>query len=137
MKYGFLGKGKALFYLAGVICVLSIFLSPVGILFFYMAHAANITIDENAFTYRMMRKRVIPFASITSLTLGRPQRPACRVDGLGNISFAEVIPLTVQYGGKKVRLSLNFFEYPGGVIEKLRNGTGLVVNNETGEEIPF
>lgn len=142
MKYGFQAKGKVLFFSAAFICLISIILAPAGILFIYMALVAQINIDENSFSYRMLRKKVIPFQRISGITIGKPQKPAYYVNvdpgGYRSISFATVIPLIIeQQGGKKTRLSLNYFDDPMSIIETLRTRTGLTVMNQEGEEIPF
>ncbi|MDO8736266.1 MAG: hypothetical protein Q7K29_04195 [Thermoleophilia bacterium] len=137
MRFNLLPKGKLLFYVAGFICLISIVLSPVGLAFVYMAITSHIIIDEKDVTYKMLRKYVIPLTGITGLTIGETKRPAYYVDDLGKVSFATVIPLTIDHEGKQTRLSLNYFQDPGGIIDRLREKTGLTVVNESGEDIPF
>ncbi|MBI5871446.1 MAG: hypothetical protein HZB44_10930 [Actinobacteria bacterium] len=137
MRYNLLPKGKLLFYAAAFICLISIILSPLGLAFFYMAATAHIVVDEEKVVYKMLRKEVIPFASITSLTIGETKRPAYYIDDYGRVCFATVIPLTIEHGGKSTRLSLNYFENPGGILEKLREKTGVSIINESGENTPF
>jgi len=137
VRYNLMPKGKLLFYAAAFICFITIVLSPVGIAFFYMAATANITIDEENIIYKMLRKDVIPFASITGLVIGETKRPAYYIDELGKISFATVIPLTIVHEGTQTRLSLNYFQDPKGILDQLREKTGLTIFNESGEDIPF
>lgn len=137
MRYNLLPKGKLLFYAAAFICLISIILSPLGLAFFYMAVTSHILIDEENVTYKMLRKEVIPLAGITGLTIGETKRPAYYIDDFGKVSFATVIPLTIEYQEKKTRLSLNYFQDPGGILESLRQKTGLTIFNESGEDIPF
>jgi len=142
LQFRFRTKGKVLFLVAAFICLISIFLSPAGIVFIYMALTAEIVIDDDSFRYRMLRKRVVPFQEIEGITIGRPQKPAYYVStdagGYSSISFATVIPLIIElHGDRKLKLSLNYFEDPAAIIRTLRDRTGLVVRNETGEDIPF
>lgn len=118
---------KGLFIIAGVICLLSFFLAPVALVFFYMAAVAKIEIDDTNFTYRMLTKKIVPFAGIRHIMLGKPTPAYYRV-GYTTVTVARVVPLVILYNdNKKIKLSLNAFGQPEQILEELLRRTNLEV----------
>lgn len=125
MVYKFTGKG--LFLTAAFICIISVVLLPVGLVFLYMAFAAHIRIEEDRFVYKMLTTKEILFKDIKKIKLSRPVDARYKV-GYAFVNFATVIPLIIEYGeGKKVRFSLNFFERSTEIAEILQQKTGLQI----------
>lgn len=124
MVYKFTGKG--LFYVAGFICLISIVLAPVGILFFYMGAKAHIRLENDRMFYKMLTTKEIPYADITRIRLAKPVGAQYKV-GYASVNFATVIPLIIEYKGKSTRLSLNFFENSAEIAATLEQKTGLSI----------
>lgn len=123
MVYKFRQKG--LFIIAGVICLISVFLSPLSLFFFYMALRAKIEIDGNNFVYTMLNKKVIPFSNIKHIMVGKPTGAYYKI-GYTTLQVATVVPLVIHYGDKKkVKLSLNAFEQPQNILDTLLKKTSL------------
>lgn len=116
--------GKKLFYLTGVILILSVILAPVGIYFIYLGHNAYIRIEKDAFIYKMFTKKVIPFTSITKLSVAQVAQGRYMISPVV-LTLVTVVPLIIEYGdGKKVKLSLNYFEKPQEIAKILADKTG-------------
>lgn len=129
-------KGRCLFWLAGLICLFSIVLTPVGLIFIYMAMTAYIKIENDMFVYKMLTTKRIYFRGIRKMYLSRPVEARYKV-GYAFVNFATVIPLTIEYqekGGvdsgsvlKKVKLSLNYFEKAEEIAEIFEQKTRLKI----------
>lgn len=128
MTYPF--ASKALFFIAGIICFLSVILAPVGFLFLYMANTAQIRIEDDAFVYKMLTTKRIPWQSITRLRILPVVRTGYRLNGQ-QTSLATVIPLAIDHDGGTTKLSLNHFVDPGQILQTLQQKTGLRVEDPT------
>lgn len=127
MKFKFASKGKTLLYLAGAICILSLVLSPLGIILCFIARTAYIDINDRELTYKIIRKKTLPLASISKLTIAPMQQAHYQVD-YTFVNFASILPLIIEYdNGKKLKLSLNYFEKSGDIIKLLADKTGKEV----------
>ncbi|MBI4237754.1 MAG: hypothetical protein HY696_04965 [Deltaproteobacteria bacterium] len=121
---------KALFYIAGVICFLSVILAPIGFLFLYMANTAQIRIEPDRFIYKMLTTKEIPWQSITKLRILPIVRTGYRINSAPT-TIATVIPLAIDHDGRTTKLSLNHFVNPNEILQTLQQKTGLRV--ESGE----
>ncbi len=127
MKFKLALKGKVLLYLAGAICMLSLVLFPLGIILCFIARTAYIDISDRDFTYKIIRKKTLPLTSISKLALAPMQQAHYQV-GYTFINFASILPLIIEYdNGKKLKLSLNYFEKSGDIIKLLADKTGKEV----------
>lgn len=112
-------KGKGLFYAAAFVCFLTVILIPLGFYFIYLARVAKIIIRDDAFVYRMFTTNVINYGEIKSLTLMPVVRPGYVV-GNQTVNFANVVPFVIEtQSGKKVKMSLNYFEKPQEILSIL------------------
>ncbi|MEK7648210.1 MAG: hypothetical protein AAB384_04235 [Patescibacteria group bacterium] len=124
--------GKGLFYTAAFICIISVVLSPVGLVFLWMAIHARIELTDDAFIYRMLTTKVIPYASIQSITQARPHTAHAHMDTLNTTkALVTVVPLIIEYTrdgkSKRTKLSLNFFERPYDILTTLETRSGRAV----------
>lgn len=124
--------GKGLFYTGAFICIITVVLSPVGFAFLWMAIHARIELTDDAFIYRMLTTKVIPYASIQSITQARPQTAHAHIDAINTTkALVTVVPLIIEYTrdgkSKRVRLSLNYFERPYDILATLETRTGRTV----------
>ncbi len=118
-------KGKGLFYIAASVCFLSVILFPLGLYFIYMGRTAKIIIRDDVFQYYMWGKNEINYGEIKSLTIKRLAN-ANYIIGDQRINFATVVPFEIEtQAGKKVRMSLNYFEKPEEILSILEHKTGL------------
>lgn len=118
-------RQKGLFIIGGIICLISLILSPVGLLFFYMAARAKIETDDQNFIYTMLTKKVVPFADIKHVMLGKPANAYYKI-GYTILNIATVVPLVIYYGDKKkIRISLNSFNDSQKILEILLQKTNL------------
>lgn len=84
---------------------------------------------DDKMIYSMLLTKEIPYKEITKIKLSRPVA-ATHYAGRKAITLATVIPLIIEYGaGKRVKLSLNFFENSAGILEVLTQKTGLDVEH--------
>ena len=119
-------KGKGLFYFAAIFCIVTIILSPVGILFIYMASKAKVIMTDTEFTYAMLRTYKIPYGQIQEIKLSKPVGSAYHLGGGAFVNFATVVPLIIDFNnGKSIRFSSNFFENAVEIVEILEEKTGL------------
>lgn len=127
-------KGKGLFITAGIICLLSFFGIPFGIIFFYMAATAKLILKDDRLIYKMLFQKEIPYSQITKIKLAKPVSStyyAMNGDNPGIfVNFATVIPLIIEWNGKKTKLSANFFENAEEILQTLREKTGLELEIE-------
>lgn len=125
-------KGKGLFILAGFICFATLILAPVGLVFIYMAFTAKIVMKNEVMFYKMLSTREIKYAQITKIALAKKVSPRYYIAGSGGfgwINCVTVIPLVIEYAGKKVKISSNFFEGSKEIVQTLieRSGKELEV----------
>lgn len=132
-------QGKALFIVAAVICLFSLVLAPVGLVFLYMAFASKITLTDDRMIYKMLRTFEIPYSKIAKLTLKKPKNANYYVqnDGVPGafVNFATVYPLEIEYRTegdktKKIRLSSNYFENREEILKVLEDKSGVKVETE-------
>lgn len=124
--------GKGLFYFGAFICIITVILSPVGILFIWMAKRARIEFTDDAFVYRMLGTTVIPYASITSITQAKAHTAYSHMNATNTTTaVVTIIPLIIEYtrdnASKKTRLSLNYFERPYDILSTLETRSGRAV----------
>lgn len=133
-------QGKALFIVAAVICLFSLILAPVGLVFLYMAFTAKITLTDDKVIYKMLRTFEIQYSRIAKLTLKKPKNATYYVQNEGVpgafVNFATVAPLEIQYRvegdqTKKIRLSSNYFENREEILKTLEEKSGVKVEMET------
>lgn len=132
--YKFKSSGKSLFIVAGVICAISFIGLPVALVFFYMAATSKIIVKEDHMIYKMLTTKNIPYKQITKIRLAKPvsanyyamngSRPGVFVN------FATVIPLIIEWNGKKTKISANFFENAEEITRTLEEKTGLTLEVE-------
>lgn len=127
-------KGKGLFITAGVICIISFLLIPLGLIFFYMAATAKIIMKDDRMIYKMLTTKEIPYSQITKMRLAKPVSSTYYTMNGENpgvfVNFATVIPLIIEWDGKKTKLSANFFENAEEIVHTLREKTGLELDVE-------
>ena len=126
-SYRFKTKGKALFIFSGIFCSITLILLPFGIIFFYMAAKAHLTLHDDHIEYKMMREYNIPYNKITKLQLAKPVSSHYMIHAAGVptfVNFATVVPLIIHYEDKKIRISSNFFENSQEIIETLVQKSG-------------
>lgn len=121
MVYKFTSKG--LMYLAGFICLITVVLAPFSIVFFILAKRAQIRIEGDNFIYRMFGTKVIPMSSITALRLKQVQQARQQI-GVNFVNITSVLPLVIEYAGKKVTISLNHFEKTQEIVSTLEQKSG-------------
>ena len=127
--YKFKSSGKSLFIVAGIICVLSLVGIPVALIFFYMASTAKIVMQDDHLTYKMLTTKKIPYNKITKIRLAKPVSASYYLTNRSHpgvfINFATVIPLIIEWNGKKTKISANFFENAEEITRTLEEKTGL------------
>ncbi len=117
-------KGKMLFYLAGIICVFTLFGIPFAIIFFYMAAKAKIELTDDSLVYQMLTRKVIPYSEIEEMRFLR--HISIGHENVGEL--AHVVPIQLTWGkGKKTKFSFNFFENSDKILEFLIQKTGKQV----------
>lgn len=117
--------GKSLFYMASVVCFLTIIFVPLGIFFIWAAQKAQIRIESGTFYYTMFGTKAIPFSEMTKLELLRTVQVRYQL-GYTIPTFATVVPMQITYGSnKKVKFSLNYFEKPEELAAALQKESGL------------
>lgn len=122
MKFKF--TGQSLFYLAAFVCIISVILFPVGILFIYLARTAHISFEENNFIYKMFTTKVIPLSEIRQIRVSPVAQGRYMINSTV-MTLVTVVPLVIEYGNnKKIKLSLNYFENPGEIVRILTQKTG-------------
>ncbi|MBP9771020.1 hypothetical protein KBC97_02550 [Candidatus Gracilibacteria bacterium] len=130
--YKFKSNGKSLFIIAGVICVISFVGIPFGLMFFYMASTSKIIMKDDHMIYKMLTTKNIPYKQITKIRLAKPVSSNYYI-GHGApvfVNFATVIPLIIEWNGKKTKLSANFFENAEEITRTLEAKTGLTLEVE-------
>ncbi len=130
--YKFKSNGKSLFVIAGVICVISFVGIPFGLMFFYMASTSKIIMKDDRIIYKMLTTKNIPYNQITKIRLAKPVSSTYYI-GHGApvfVNFATVIPLVIEWKGKKTKISANFFENAEEITRTLEEKTGLTLEVE-------
>lgn len=124
--YPITAKGKALFYLAGIVCIFTLFGIPFAIVFFYMATKAKIELTDDALIYQMLSRKVIPYIQIEEMRFLRHM-------SVGHVAvgqLAYVVPIQISWGGgRKTKFSFNFFENSDKILEFLIQKTGKQIVN--------
>ncbi len=130
--YKFKSGGKSLFIVAGVICLISLVGFPFAIMFFYMAATSKIVMTDKKMIYKMLTTKEIYYSKITKIRLANAVGANYYI---GNgvpvfVNFATVIPLIIEWNGKKTKLSANFFEDADEIVHILESKTGLKLEVE-------
>jgi len=111
--YTFQSRGKILFYLAAFICIISLILIPIGILFIIMAVRAKLILYDDHLTYTMLTTKNINYKDITKIKLAKAVNPRYYLQQENApgvyINLVSLIPLIIEYNNKKTKLSANFF----------------------------
>lgn len=132
--YKFKTGGKILFIAAGIICLITIIGAPFALIFFYMAAKAKIVMADRSMIYKMLTTKTIAYSKITKIRLARPVSSTYYAMNAGNpgimVSFATVIPLIIEWDGRKTKISANFFENAEEIVQTLEEKTGLKLEVE-------
>lgn len=111
-------------YMAAFVCFITVMFIPLSFLFIYIARKAYIKIDDQNFTYKMVRTKVIPFANINRIRVGSVVQSRNMINST-ILTFATVVPLIIHYNdNKKMKLSLNYFDNPQEIVKALVEKTG-------------
>ena len=124
MIFKFTGKG--LFIAAGIVCLLTVFLSPFALVFFYMAATAHIAIENDNLIYKMLFKKTIPFRAITKMYVKKTEQHSQYVAGTQTtVKLNQIVPFVIEYeGNKKIKFSLNYFQNNKELASQLEKKTG-------------
>lgn len=121
--------GGALFIVGGIICLISVFLSPFGLILFYMAKTTKLVIEGETLVYKMLFKKTIPFSSITRMYIKKMQQNRTYMTATHTtVNINKIVPMVIEYGdNKKIRFSLNYFQNNEQLINILEEKTGIKV----------
>lgn len=118
--------GKWLFIFAGIVCLISVFLSPFALVFFYMAATTKLAIEGDNLVYKMLFKKTVPFSSITKMYVKKMQQNRYYLSGAHvSVNLNKITPMVIEYGNKKkIKFSLNYFQNNQELVKLLEEKTG-------------
>lgn len=124
MIFKFTGKG--LFIAGGIVCLLSVFLSPFALVLFYMAGTTHFAIEGDKLIYKMLFKKTIPFSTITRIYVKKAQQNRQYMSATHTtVNLNTIIPMVIEYGNnKKIKFSLNYFQNNEELANQLELRTG-------------